>query len=82
MCPQPYECSFRCLSVCYACATGADLARPKFVKVDVDKHTDGVCKYDVFDMPTFLFAKADKIVETMMRANTTRLNKTEFYQLE
>ena len=48
----------------------------------MDKNTDGVCKYDVFDMPTFLFVKADKIVETVMRANTTRLNKTEFYQLE
>ena len=52
-----------------------------FVKVGVDKNANAARKYGVSSMPTFLFVKADEVVETVMGDTAARLQKTGFYKL-
>ncbi|KAG7203371.1 hypothetical protein KM043_013445 [Ampulex compressa] len=47
-----------------------------FLKVDVDECEDIATEYDITSMPTFVFIKEGKVLETFSGANFNKLKET------
>jgi len=47
-----------------------------FLKVDVDECEDIAAEYDISSMPTFVFIKESKVLETFSGANIDKLKNT------
>ncbi|XP_012224596.1 thioredoxin-2 [Linepithema humile] len=47
-----------------------------FLKVDVDECEDIATEYDISSMPTFVFIRESKVLETFSGANYNRLKET------
>lgn len=46
-----------------------------FIKIDVDENPDTAAKYNVSAMPTFVFIKGGEVIDRLMGANPSSLQK-------